>query len=188
MIFVLNKYSCHSCENRVMQSSSRVFLLFSVAICVLPYFCEGGAPQTPLTQPYYPYEVPKGTYPCDWPGLKNSSDPASGWAGNDYQHMRVTAPQLQNWPGLGYVAWIGLANNTKGDQVVSVYVVVGPLLISVDAALSMFLFIQSGGQSVGNQVGRTALRIQLRPHHPNNDLTLRQDSSICPRWLRAGQV
>ena len=100
-----------------MQSSSKVFLLFAVAICELSDFCQGGAPQTPLTQPYYPYEVPKGTYPCDWPGLKNASDPASVWAGSDFQHMRDTAPTLQNWPGLGYVAWIGLADKTKGDQV-----------------------------------------------------------------------
>ena len=98
---LLNKYAWHSCENRVMQSSPKVFLLFAVAICELSDFCQGGAPQTPLTQPYYPYEVSKGTYPCDWPGLKNASDPASVWAGSDFQHMRDTAPTLQNWPGLG---------------------------------------------------------------------------------------
>jgi hypothetical protein len=93
-------------------------LVCSLTICVLSNFCEGGAPQTPQTEPFYPFEVPKGKYPCDWPGLKNESDPASRWGGNDFQHLRATAPTYRNWPGLGYVAWIGLADKTKGDQVV----------------------------------------------------------------------
>jgi hypothetical protein len=102
-----------------MQTLTKTFLLYSLAICALTNFCHGGAPQTPLSQPYYyPFEIPRGKYPCDWPGLKNASDPSSVWAGSDFQHMRATAPTLQNWPGLGYVAWIGLADNTKGDQVV----------------------------------------------------------------------
>jgi hypothetical protein len=103
-------------KNDHVMSLKIVFVCF-LGICTLSTFCQGGAPQTPLTEPYYPFEVPKGKYPCDWPGLKNASDPTSRWAGRDFQHMRATAPTLQNLPGLGYIAWIGLANNTKGEQV-----------------------------------------------------------------------